>query len=240
MDEELPPLTTSRDFESSIDASIDASLQASAQPDPLRVLIVSPYHTVRAGLRAMLHERDGLLVVGEAASLPDDAEVDLSAIDAIVAQVDGEEAIAGVEEASAHVPLVLLARRPESLARTFEGAEAPRGYLIESASADELAAAVTAVAQGLVVLHPAVAHLRTRQRSPLPMGLSEPAAALTAREQEVLALVASGLPNKGVALQLGISEHTVKFHVGAILGKLGAASRTEAVTMAVRSGMLPL
>src|SRR5665213_3444435 len=155
-----------------IDETLGPAIEPGAAPAPIRVLIVSPYHTVRAGLRAMLHERDDLLVVGEAASLPDDAEVDLGAIDAIVAEVDGEEAIAGVEEASAQVPLVLLARRPESLARTFEAAEPPRGYLLESATADELAAAILAVAQGLVVLHPAVAHVRTRQRSPLPMGLS--------------------------------------------------------------------
>jgi len=218
----------------------ETSTELNKLPAPLRVLVVSPYHSVRAGLRAMLHDRDDIVVVGEAASLPDDAEVDLGAVDAIVAQVDGEESVAGIEEASAGVPLVLLARRPESLAEAFESANGPRGYLVESAGADELGAAVMAVAQGLVVLHPSIAHLRGRRGSPLAVGLSEMGVALTAREQEVLALVASGLPNKGIALQLGISEHTVKFHVGAILGKLGAASRTEAVTMAVRSGRLPL
>jgi DNA-binding NarL/FixJ family response regulator len=67
-----------------------------------------------------------------------------------------------------------------------------------------------------------------------------PLSPLTAREQDVLGLVALGLPNKTIARRLNISEHTVKFHVGAILGKLGAASRTEAVTLAVRSGLLPL
>ena len=214
--------------------------EAPATASPVRVLIVSPYQSVRAGLRAMLHDRDDMRVVGEAASLPEDAEVDLGAVDAIVAQVDGEESIAGIEQASAHVPLVLLARCPESLAAAFDAADGPRGYLVESAGAEELAAAVMAVTQGLVVLHPAIAHSRARDGSPLAVALSETGVALTGREQEVLALVASGLPNKGIALQLGISEHTVKFHVGAILGKLGAASRTEAVTMAVRSGRLPL
>ncbi len=63
---------------------------------------------------------------------------------------------------------------------------------------------------------------------------------LSDREIEVLTHVAAGLPNKGIARELGISEHTVKFHVGTILGKLGAASRTEAVTVAVRGGILPL
>ena len=66
------------------------------------------------------------------------------------------------------------------------------------------------------------------------------ASALTEREQEVLRLVALGLPNKGIALDLGISEHTVKFHVGSILGKLDAGSRTEAVMTAARRGLLAL
>jgi DNA-binding CsgD family transcriptional regulator len=63
---------------------------------------------------------------------------------------------------------------------------------------------------------------------------------LTAREREVLQLVAEGLPNKAIARQLGISEHTAKFHVGSLLGKLGAGSRTEAVTLATRRGILPV
>lgn len=223
-----------------IDEALSPEEVHGAVASPVRVLLVSPYHTVRAGLRAMLQGHEGLLVVGEAASLPDDAEVDLGALDAIVAQVDGEESLAAVEGASARVPLVLLARRPESLAASFESGQAPRGYLLESAGSEELAAAVLAVAQGLVVLHPAVAHIRAIQPGTLPLGTIEPGTSLTSREQEVLALVASGLPNKGIALRLGITEHTVKFHVGAILGKLGAASRTEAVTLAVRNGMLPL
>jgi two-component system, NarL family, nitrate/nitrite response regulator NarL len=63
---------------------------------------------------------------------------------------------------------------------------------------------------------------------------------LTTREREVLQLVAEGLPNKAIARELGISEHTAKFHVGSLLGKLGAASRTEAVTLATRRGILPV
>jgi two-component system, NarL family, nitrate/nitrite response regulator NarL len=92
-------------------------------------------------------------------------------------------------------------------------------------------------AAGLIVLDPTVAgatgihaHARTS-----PAGES-----LTAREREVLELVAAGLPNKAIARELGISEHTAKFHVGSLLGKLGAGSRTEAVTLATRRGLLPI
>jgi DNA-binding NarL/FixJ family response regulator len=101
----------------------------------------------------------------------------------------------------------------------------------------ELTAAVHAAAAGLIALDPAMAgaagihtHVRNQAESD----------ALTAREREVLHLVAEGLPNKAIARQLGISEHTAKFHVGSLLGKLGAASRTEAVTIATRRGLLPV
>ncbi len=216
----------------------DPTGNRSAPPAPIRVLIVSAYQAMRAGLRAMLDGHDGLLVVGEAAALGDGGEVELSAVDIVVAQIDNEAAAAEIQEASAQVPLVLLARRAESLAGAFETGGAPRGYLVEPASAEEIAATIAAVAQGLIVLHPATVHEREQPR--FTAAMSEGTSALTPREQEVLALVAAGLPNKGIALQLKISEHTVKFHVGAILGKLGAASRTEAVTLAVRGGMLPL
>ena len=69
---------------------------------------------------------------------------------------------------------------------------------------------------------------------------SDNAETLTSREREVLLLVAEGLPNKAIARELGISEHTAKFHVGSLHGKLGAASRTEAVTLATRRGILPV
>ena len=98
-------------------------------------------------------------------------------------------------------------------------------------------AAMVAVAQGLLVLDPRLPVLEPPARDqsqPHVMG------ELTPREQEVLRLVAEGLPNKSIADHLGISLHTVKFHVNAIMSKLGAQSRTEAVTRATRLGLLPL
>jgi DNA-binding NarL/FixJ family response regulator len=78
------------------------------------------------------------------------------------------------------------------------------------------------------------------QRPRPPVGQGEGVTQLTERELDVLRLLALGLPNKGIALELGISEHTVKFHVGSILSRLNAASRTEAVMLAARRGLLPL
>ena len=100
-----------------------------------------------------------------------------------------------------------------------------------------LAAAVRAAAAGLIVLDPMYAGESGIHTHGRPSAEGE---MLTAREREVLQLVAAGLPNKAIARELGISEHTAKFHVGSLLGKLGAASRTEAVTLATRRGILPV
>lgn len=190
----------------------------------LKVAVQAAYPSVRAGLRAMLAAAAGLeLTFG----LDEPADVTVA---------DLEEG--ATEEEWPAGPAVLLVASPVEFAQMRITGDTPRAYLLKEATADELAAAVTAVARGLVVFDPALATLIANPRHEQPLLLE--GTKLSDREVEVLGLVASGLPNKGIARELGISEHTVKFHVGTILGKLGAASRTEAVTLAVRSGVLPL
>jgi two-component system, NarL family, nitrate/nitrite response regulator NarL len=116
-----------------------------------------------------------------------------------------------------------------------------RGYLRLAVTEAEVAAAVRAVAQGLIVLDPANAgslldRLTGQQTALAPAPTAAPA--LTARELEVLQLLAQGLTNRGIARQLRISEHTAKFHVSALLTKLGAGSRAEAVALAARHGLI--
>jgi DNA-binding NarL/FixJ family response regulator len=118
------------------------------------------------------------------------------------------------------------------------------GVLPREATPEEITASLTAVAGGLVVLDRRVAGelLAAGERIPAPVTeapetVGEP---LTARELDVLQLLAQGLPNKIIANRLRISEHTAKFHVSSIMTKLGAASRTEAVTLAARRGLLIL
>jgi two-component system, NarL family, nitrate/nitrite response regulator NarL len=116
-----------------------------------------------------------------------------------------------------------------------------RGLLLQDASVEMLASALAALAQGLLVVDGKVAE--TALPHALNAGVSNQSGvveALTPREAEVLKLIAEGLPNKTIALQLNISEHTVKFHVNAILTKLGAQSRTEAVVRATRLGLIAL
>jgi DNA-binding NarL/FixJ family response regulator len=104
-------------------------------------------------------------------------------------------------------------------------------------SGAQIAAAIEAAFSGLVVLHPSEVEslVQSQRGNEIPDALPE---ALTPREIEVLRLLAEGLGNKEIAARLGISEHTVKFHVASVMGKLGAGSRTEAVTLGIRRGVV--
>jgi DNA-binding NarL/FixJ family response regulator len=106
-----------------------------------------------------------------------------------------------------------------------------RGVLPVDATPEQIGLALRAVAADLVVVPPEAIH----RSQPTAVG-----AALTARETEVVRMIAAGLANKEIAYRLGISEHTVKFHVSALLGKLGAASRAEAIAIGVRRGIVLL
>jgi DNA-binding NarL/FixJ family response regulator len=206
----------------------------------IRVIVVAAFPAVRAGLRALLDGEDGIAVVRAVtpATLPaaDDA------VDVLVVELGdaAESLLPALGERLTVSPAVLLAHDPEDFAGLAPAAG--RGYLLSDAGREELVAAVQAVARGLVVLDPAVAGVVSAAggRSLRSAGPDDQPEPLTEREHEVLRLMALGLPNKAIALRLGISDHTVKFHVGAILAKLGAAGRTEAVMLAVRRGLLPL
>jgi len=185
---------------------------------------------VRAGLRALL-ARSGLDVVEGARAPGGVTDVDVLLIDAPLG-VDGDRRGASLSAESEDIPTVYLVDRlpPEALA-TPPGANTARGWLRRDVGEAELAAALNAVAAGLQVIDPLL--------EPQTDG-RVPSATLTEREREVLALIAMGLTNRAIALQLGISEHTAKFHVGAVLAKLEAQSRAEAVSVAVREGLLTL
>ena len=204
----------------------------------IQVLVVSPLPTVRAGLRALLAEAPEIEILGEAAGA---AELE-GARRPHVALVDGSAGPAvleALETAAPETGIVLLGVEPPRNRAAW--GPAARGYLGRDANADEITAAVRAVASGLAVIEPALMRELVGGQAATITGAStageEP---LTPRELEVLQLVAAGLPNKTIALRLNISEHTAKFHVSSVLSKLGAASRTEAVTTAARQGLLLL
>ncbi len=202
------------------------------------VFIAAPTPMMRAGLRAMLETND-LHVVGEAPSLAD-LRGALQNVDVLVVTNDLLfENIVRQVIGDGQMALVLLSDSEQSagLLRTLP----LRGWSIvpPDASAAEAQAAVASVAQGLVVLSvPIAERLFSSATSPHALDTGELEEPLTARELEVLELVSQGLPNKLIARKLVISEHTVKFHVSAIYTKLGAASRTEAVSRGARHGLI--
>ena len=209
---------------------------------PYRVVIAAARPSIRAGLRAML-ERYSEFEVAEARQ-PRNLEADAEprAADVIVVDLDGEApmSVAEVIEQVRGIPLVIVGAGAEELR-----AAAPdrRGVVVvaEEVGAEELAVAVRAASLGFVAVGPDVVRLPPLDPQPSFPALDAAAIdALSDREREVLGLLAEGLANKRIAQALQISEHTVKFHVSAILSKLGAASRTEAVTLAARRGLLAL
>ena len=133
--------------------------------------------------------------------------------------------------------LPVLALVPDETQAPSAWAAGAHGLLLQDAAASELISAIRAVEQGLVVLSPELAVVLTPAAD---RETGTPPHALTPREMDVLRLLAEGLPNKSMAERLGVTEHTVKFHVNAIMGKLGAQSRTEAVVLATRQGLVLL
>jgi DNA-binding NarL/FixJ family response regulator len=107
-------------------------------------------------------------------------------------------------------------------------------------SADQLAAALQGAIAGLFIVHPEELSAMLPAASPASSQVADLAEPLTPREREVLQMLASGLVNKEIASKLSISDHTVKFHVASILGKLGASTRTEAVALGIRRGLVLL
>lgn len=131
----------------------------------------------------------------------------------------------------------VLALVPDEAAAELALGAGARGVLFRDAAPGALVAALRAVAQGLAVFEPTLSPVRVAPRASAPPTTPE---ALTPREREVLALLAEGLSNKAIADRLAISEHTAKFHVNAVLAKLGVQRRTEAVVRAARLGLVTL
>ena len=212
----------------------------------LRVLIVADDPLARAGLATSLTHQPDCTVVGQMAAHTDIlAGLHLYQPDVVVWDLGWEPTLGPAEaptglERLAEVrdtgqPVVALL--PDDRYATLVWASGVRGLLLRDVHAATLALALPAVAQGLVVCDAALVSGLLSVRQP---PLMSPAEVLTPREQEVLQRLAEGLPNKTIADRLHISEHTVKFHVNAILSKLGAQSRTEAVVRATRLGLLLL
>jgi NarL family two-component system response regulator YdfI len=213
-----------------------------------RVLVAAPSAVVRAGLEALVASSPNLTVVGKVASMEAATQASESLLPDVVLvehEWDDETLVPGLLAlgAGGHIPaVVVLTENPAVLWAAVALRSRVRAILPREATAAEIIASVEGAAAGLVVLHPAIADaaLAAFAAAPVAAGAAAPVQLLTPREVEVLHMLAEGLGNKTIARRLGISEHTVKFHVGSIFSKLDASSRTEAVTVGVRQGLIML
>jgi DNA-binding NarL/FixJ family response regulator len=208
----------------------------------IRILIVDDHPIVREGLAAVLDAQTDLEVAGEAGDGADAVEKfsslrpDIVLMDLAMPGTDGVEAIRRIRSIDEKARVVVLTAY-DTDDRIFQAVQAgARGYLLKGAPRDEIFRAIREVHNGGSLLEPAIAgKLLSRVGDILRGGTVEQ---LTPRELDILTLMARGLRNKEIAHQLYITERTVKFHANAIYRKLDVSSRTEAVSKALRHGLV--
>jgi two-component system, NarL family, response regulator LiaR len=205
----------------------------------IRVLVADDHAVVREGLRTFLRLQKGIEVVGEAADGEEAVAQavrltpDVVLMDLVMPRLDGIEAMRRIraEIPAARVIVLTSFADDDKLLPAVRGGAA--GYLLKSAQPREVVRAIRAAHAGEAVIDPKAAG---RLLDLLAASASSPQL-LTPREREVLALLARGLSNKRIALELGLAEKTVKAHVGHIFAKLGLTDRTQAALYAVREGL---
>lgn len=210
---------------------------------PIRLMIVDDHAVVREGLRAFLGLQDDVEIVAEAADGADAVtqarllRPDVILMDLVMPRLDG---LSAMRQLRADVPasrVIVLTSflEDERLLPAIEAGAA--GYLLKDAKPSELARAIRAAHAGEAVIDPTVAARLVHALSDRAGQPADQSGTLTQREREVLGLIARGRSNKRIALELGISEKTVKAHVGHVLAKLGVSDRTQAALLAVRQGL---
>jgi DNA-binding NarL/FixJ family response regulator len=211
----------------------------------IRVLLVDDQALVRAGFRMILKAEPGVEVVGEAGDGAEAVKLagtlapDVVLMDVRMPGVDGIEATQRIAGRSPDGPAVLVLTTFDLDAYVYEALRAgASGFLLKDAPEEQLLTAIRVVADGGSMFAPTVTRRLVERyvgaRSDPPPGLSE----LTAREADVLRLVARGLSNAEIAEQLVVSQHTVKTHVAHVLGKLGLRDRVQAVVLAYEAGLV--
>ncbi len=205
---------------------------------PTRAFVVAPAPVTRAGLRSMLANAEGtdVRIVGEASSPTDSSELSEADVVLLANEELLEEASFAVAEDGTQA-LVLISEEDNAVSRLRAMQLRGWGVVPPDAPPEELAAAVAAAGQGLIVLPKAVTERLLHEPAASAEELSE---TLTAREREVLDLLGHGLSNKLIGRELHISEHTVKFHISSLYAKLGVNNRAEAVSRGARYGLISL
>jgi DNA-binding NarL/FixJ family response regulator len=207
----------------------------------IRVLVVDDHPVVRHGLIAILRYEPGIEVVGDAADGEEAVRLilerrpDVVLLDLRLPKLSGIEVMKRVRPQAPEVRFLVLTTYDTDEYIGPALAAGAQGYLLKDALPDELARGVQAVVQGRAALEPGVA-ARLLER----IAEGERGDELSVRELEVLRLLVEGAGNKAIAVRLGLSENTIKTHISRIFAKLGVQSRTEAVTVALQRGLVPI
>jgi NarL family two-component system response regulator LiaR len=205
------------------------------------VVLVAPHQLPRLGMVRLLESLEGIAVVAHAATTADGRRLaeeylpDVIVVDCELAASDGMRVVEEIKESVPSVRVLLLAERAAQMQVETALEAGTDGYTLSDISVVELTSTLERLAAGDTVLHPDVASVVARR---LAANGKERPNQLTPRQREILRLLASGLENKQIARRLGIGVHTVKTHVSRVLAKLGAASRTEAVVVAMRDRLI--
>jgi NarL family two-component system response regulator LiaR len=208
---------------------------------PIRIMIADDHGIVRQGLRMYLQLDSDLEVVGEASNgkealdLAGKLRPDIILMDILMPVMDGLEATAAIRRALPDTEVIALTSVLDDAIIHQAIRAGAIGYLLKDTGSDELCRAIHAAVAGQVQLSRQVALRMSAHHDE-----DRPLQHLTEREMDVLRQVAQGCSNKEIALNLAIAEKTVKAHVGNILNKIGAASRTQAALIAIRSGLVAL
>ena len=208
---------------------------------PIKVAIADDHAIVLRGLRMTIQGEADMQFLWEArdgrqaVELVDSAPPDVLLLDLQMPEMDGVQAAQIIHQSHLQVAVLVLTSFRED-AKLFAALRAGvNGYLLKDMDGDELVHAIRGAARGEPQLHPEIAR-RLMERAPMP---SDPFEELTPRERDVLSLMARGLSNKEIGLDLSLSETTVKGYVSTILSKLNASDRTQAALIAVRYGLIP-
>jgi DNA-binding NarL/FixJ family response regulator len=214
-------------------------------PSRIRVLIADDHPVVRDGLSAILSTQPDFEVVGtastgaEAVQLARELLPDVVLLDLAMPGMDGVEALKGLRASQPGARAIVFTAF-DTDERIIEAVRAgAQGYLLKGAPREEIFNAIRVVCAGGSLLQPLIASKLLRYVSEETRSQAQ-SASLTPREREVPGLLALGLQNKEIASRLHITERTAKFHVNALLRKLGASNRTEALAMAARQGLIDL
>ena len=206
----------------------------------IRVLIVDDHYVVRSGLSAFLLSHDDMELVGmatngeEALRLCTEHHPDVVLMDLVMPVMDGPTSTRRIRAEHPQTQVIALTSFPEEDKVDLALRAGAIGYLLKTAEPDELATAIRDAYQGRAKLAPEAAQALIHMHTAEP----RPGHDFTEREREILALMVDGLTNNAIAHRLSISPSTAKFHVSNILSKLGTASRTEAVSLALQQRLV--